>query len=509
MQIDFLEYILDSISEGISVTDMNDNIIYVNKSFCDLYGYTEDELVGKSISMLRTSSNDPNIVKEILPKTIKKGWQGRIFNKKKDGTEFLIELRTSIVTDNKNNSIALLGIAHDLTEDIQKEKILEAAENKYQKLFYNLKDAIFESTPEGRIIDINPSGVELFGCKSKEELLEVDLISQFYFNPDDRAKLKERLESKGFVKNYEIRIKNMIGKELFILETAFVEYDEKTNKKFYRGILRDITEEKRAEKRYNEYIHELAEANKKLHESQNDLKKLNASKDRLFSIIAHDLRSPFTSLIGLSQFLIEDIEDLTRSEIKDFSTKINEASKNIFTLLENLLQWSRIQTGRIEFDPEDFDLKQIVDNSINLLEGNAYTKEIQIINNIAHSTYVNADKQMISSVVQNLLSNAIKFTNNFGKIEFTSTDKDGFIEVNITDDGVGMTDNERKKLFNQNVIHTTKGTNNEPGTGLGLILCKDLIEKNGGKISVESEKNKGTTFLFTLPLSVMHPLHHT
>ncbi len=502
MQINFLEHILNSISEGISVTDMEDNIIYVNKSFCDIYGYSESELLNQNIAMLRSENNDLDLVKEILPKTIEKGWEGRLFNKRKDGTDFLISLKTSIVTDNFNKPIALIGIATDITEAIQQEKILEAAENKYQKLFYNLKDAIFESTPEGKIIDINPSGVELFGCSSKDELLNTDIIHQFYYNPEDRTRFKEILERKGFVKNYEIRIKNMRGKELFLLETAFIEYDEKNDKKFYRGILRDITEEKFAEKRYNEYIRELADANKRLHESQEELEKLNSSKDRLFSIIAHDLRSPFTSLMGLSQFLIEDIEDLTRKEIKEFSAKINESSKNIFTLLENLLQWSRIQTGRIEFEPEEFSLSETINRTINLLKGNAHSKDIIIENKVDPSLLVLADVYMISSVLQNLLSNAIKFSNYAGKIELSAEEKENMIAVSVKDNGIGMSESECGKIFKHDVIHTTKGTNNEPGTGLGLILCKDLIEKNGGKIKVKSEKEAGTTFTFTLPKPV-------
>lgn len=501
MQIDFLEHILNSITEGISVTDMSDNIVYVNKSFCEMYGYEEAELIGNNISILRSDKNDPQIVKEILPQTIQKGWEGNIYNQRKNGDYFLINLKTSIVTDHKNKPIALLGIANDLTDEIQKSLILKDAENKYQKLFYNLRDAIFESTPEGKIIDINPSGIELFGCSSKEELLNTDIVKQFYFNPEDRARFKEILERKGFVKNYEIRIRNLKGKELFLLETAFIEYDEFNDKKFYRGILRDITEEKRAEIRYNEYIHELADANRQLHDSQEELQKLNASKDRLFSIIAHDLRSPFTSLMGLSQFLIDDLEDLTDEEIRTFSKKINESSKNIFSLLENLLQWSRIQTDRLEYEVEDLRLSELVSRAITLLQGNAKNKDIKIINHIEDSLIAKADKNVISSVIQNLLSNAIKFTNLNGIIQFSALEKSDSIAVTITDNGIGMTHKEQEKLFKHEVIHTTKGTNNELGTGLGLILCKELIEKSGGSITVNSEKNKGTSFTFTLPKS--------
>lgn len=494
-----LQNTLNSINECISVTDMNDVIIYVNKAFVETYGYTEKELIGKSIYFLRPENTDQKNLKQVNKKTIEGGWQGEIYNKKKDGTVFLIHLRTGVVKDDEGSPIALVGIAEDLTEKIIARQELKEAEDKYHNLFWDLKDAVYESTPDGKFIDLNPSAMELFGIKSKEQISSSNIASTFYLNPEDREKFKTVLERVGYVSNYEIEIKNKRGEILTVLETASVVKDNEGNIKSYRGILRDITETKRQEDKFKQYIRDIAEANKRLYESEMELKKLNAAKDKLFSIIAHDLRSPFTSLIGLSDFLLEDIEDFSKDEIKTFVTKINDSARNVFKLLENLLQWSKLQTGGLEFSPVRFDMYTIVLEAINLLGNNAVQKSIKLINEMDKEAHVVADYNMVSSVVQNLISNAIKFSNADGYVKISGEYDDDYIYTKVEDSGIGMNNKDLLKLFRIDTHHTTLGTANEKGSGLGLVLCKELIEQNGGVISVNSEFGKGTTFIFSLP----------
>ncbi len=237
----------------------------------------------------------------------------------------------------------------------------------------------------------------------------------------------------------------------------------------------------------------------KISKSEADLKKLNTTKDKLFSILSHDLRSPFSSILGFSEMLYYETGDFDAAQIKEIAATIYETSRETFDLLDNLLEWSRSQTGSIIFEPENIHLKDMVNSTIGLLENSAKKKEIIISNEIAEQIYVFVDNNMINIVLRNLLSNAIKFTQQKGKIKITSRDIDDFIEITIADSGIGIKPEDIKKLFGIDIGFSTVGTDNEKGTGLGLILCKEFIEKNNGRIWVESELGKGSDFIFTLP----------
>ncbi|MFH1196759.1 MAG: HAMP domain-containing sensor histidine kinase [bacterium] len=244
---------------------------------------------------------------------------------------------------------------------------------------------------------------------------------------------------------------------------------------------------------------ELVQLNLKLEESETKLQETVASKDKFFSILAHDLKSPFTGLIGFTTMLVEDFDDFSRDELKEFLNNVNKSAKQTFALLENLLEWSRIQTGRMNFQPQNFDLAEVSETVTDLFSGNAAKKKITVNNLIEKSSVVNADTNMVNTLLRNLLSNAIKFTKPGGEIELNSESAEEYIKVSVKDSGVGMSPEDIDKLFRIDVHHTKRGTDNEKGTGLGLVLCEELVKKNGGKIWVESELNIGTTFSFTLP----------
>ena len=244
---------------------------------------------------------------------------------------------------------------------------------------------------------------------------------------------------------------------------------------------------------------QLEKVNRDLEEKSKTLERTVKTRDRFFSIVAHDLRSPFSGLKGLVEIIAEEGDELTEQEKKLFLTKLSRAVKEINMLLENLLDWSRLQSRRIEYSPEVFDLHTEITQTIFLLSQNAERKLIKLINKIPDGTFVLADRRMIHSVVQNLISNAIKFTYEKGKVEVTSQSLENVVIVNVIDEGIGIPDEFKDKLFEINKQTTSRGTNDEKGTGLGLLICKELIEINGGQISFISTENKGTTFTFTLP----------
>ncbi|MHB8907132.1 MAG: sensor histidine kinase, partial [Melioribacteraceae bacterium] len=246
---------------------------------------------------------------------------------------------------------------------------------------------------------------------------------------------------------------------------------------------------------------EYKKAEDSLKDSSEKLKVLNSTKDKFFSIIAHDLRSPFQSLLSSSELLATETESLSQEEIILFSKGLNDNLKNLYELLKNLLNWSLLQRNMLEYKPEDVDLFGLVDKIIEMLKQSALMKNISITNNIDEGTLVFADVNMVRSVFQNLLINAIKFTQSEGQVIVSAKEKGGFVEVCVQDSGMGIEPEKSSELFNFNTIYTTQGTDGEKGTGLGLPLCKEFVERNGGKIWVESEIGKGSKFTFTLPKS--------
>ncbi|MDP4172842.1 MAG: PAS domain S-box protein [Bacteroidota bacterium] len=232
------------------------------------------------------------------------------------------------------------------------------------------------------------------------------------------------------------------------------------------------------------------------------LKETNATKDRFFSFISHDLRSPFSSLLGFSELLIADYDDLSDQEVKRYLEIIGATSRNLYNLLNNLLQFTRFQTGRVQYCPKYVSLLELIERNVELIKGNIIKKELKLTNNIKEEIDLYIDEEMISSVIQNLLTNAIKFTPRKGEIKLSSKLDKGKneVEISVSDTGIGMDEQTISKLFRIEVIQTTSGTEKESGTGLGLLLTKEAVEKNNGKIYVESIPKEGTTFRFTLPL---------
>jgi signal transduction histidine kinase len=244
---------------------------------------------------------------------------------------------------------------------------------------------------------------------------------------------------------------------------------------------------------------ELEHAYAELSVTEIDLKKLNNTKDKFFSIIAHDLKNPFNALLGFSETLNLNYRELSRDQVFTYIGIINKSASRLYQLLENLLTWSKCQTGNIIYKPEQLNLKQLSEAEIITAVRDASGKNISLITDIDKSISVFADRASVSIVLRNLLNNAVKFTHRGGKIVVSAKEKADHVEVSVTDDGVGIGNSEQKKLFSLDYNITTPGTDDEKGTGLGLILCKEFIEKNGGQLNIISKPGEGSTFIFTLP----------
>ena len=237
-------------------------------------------------------------------------------------------------------------------------------------------------------------------------------------------------------------------------------------------------------------------ANKELKQSL----QLNSDKDLFISILAHDLRGPFNALLGLSELLSENIRQYNIDEIENLVNQIKNSAQNTYILLEDILMWVRTQTGKIPFEPQKLSFADICKDILEILQPSANTKNITINYSAIDEINVFADKDMLKTVLRNLISNAIKFTNKNGAININSVENSGNVTISVSDNGIGISQDNLAKLFDISKVLTTKGTAEETGTGLGLLLCKEFVEKHGGKIWVESEYGKGSDFKFTMPI---------
>lgn len=407
---------------------------------------------------------------------------------------------------------------HSTEEDKEKARLsIHNSEEKFRSIASTAKDAIIFLNSDNRISFWNTSATKIFGFTNEEaenkkihELIAPEPLKDYYkfgFNnqpsENNGSFLSKTFELQAIKKNGQI-----IPIELSLSPV------ELKGELCSCAIIRDISIRKESEEVMERLIQELQlskdiiekhsfdlmNLNQKLKKSEDELKQLNASKDKFFSIIAHDMKGLFQGLMAYAEILVADVETLTTEELKDYTNEIYDNSKNLLRLFENMLQWSRLQRGIIKYKPDVFELKQIIDLTASLFSVKAGSKQIELINNVQSDLFVLADINMVNTIIRNLISNSMKFTNPGGRITLSATlQNDSTVQVSIHDTGIGISEENIGELFNIEKYHSTPGTDNEKGTGLGLILCKELIEMNKGKIWAESKVGEGSTFYFTLP----------
>ncbi len=292
---------------------------------------------------------------------------------------------------------------------------------------------------------------------------------------------------KGFIEDFELTLKNRDGSNVPCALSSKIAFDSDGRPEKICGNIRDITRRKKTEQQMAKQAVELLE--------------LNATKDKFFSIIAHDLRGPFGAFLNLTRIMVEDIHDMSLSKIQQFATIMSKSALNIFEMLENLLEWSRMQRGLTAFEPVRLVLNTRIVEFLLVLTDSANNKNITIFYDVPEDLEVYADIDMIESTLRNLVSNAIKFTKSGGRVTIAATQTDHeSVVISVADTGIGMNKEIVKKLFRIDINVSRAGTDGESSSGLGLLLCKEFIEKHHGRIWVESEENKGSTFYFELPL---------
>jgi PAS domain S-box-containing protein len=397
---------------------------------------------------------------------------------------------------------------------------LQDERKQLRTLIDSMPDHIFIKDRESRFTVANKRVAHVLGTTSENiigktdfEFYSSDLAQSFY---DDEQTIMRT--GKPMI-NYEEPGHDEHGNRI-VFSTTKMPFKNKDGEVIgIVGICRDITQLKRIEKQFRKKSEDLQETNTLLEGRQKEillqseelaeqtqrllminaeLECLNRTKDKFFSIIAHDLRNPFNAIIGFSELLRNDFHEMDNKQKLNVLELINVSSQTAYNLLENLLQWARTQTDKIKFNPENFDLAEIVNSVFDLQGIIARKKGVKLKNEIAPKTLVHADKNMINTVLRNLISNAIKFSNPDGEIVITVNLTDEIVEVIVIDDGVGMSRESLGKLFRIDTYYSTSGTMGESGTGLGLIICKEFVEKNSGRIKAISAEGAGTTLSFTL-----------
>ena len=468
------------------LTRLSDNhILEVNNTFQQISGYMPQDIVGNSAEMFRFWVNPSDRTFVLNELAVKNEIKDKEYTfRKKNGEVFTGIFSSQIITIEEEK--CLLSSINDISERIKAEEELRESEAKFRSLFsrmsegFALHEIIYDAQHKPidyRILEVNQAFEKMVGIsetKAKGKLATevygttsapyLDIYGEVASSGNPQT---FRTYFEPFDKYYDI--------------TAFSPYSG-----FFATVFSDMTEQRHAE-----------EALKK---SEVELRELNATKDKFFSIIAHDLKSPFNSILGFSKLLGESIRTKDYDNVEQYASIIERSTQRTMDLLMNLLEWSRSQTGRMEYIPEYVEINYLLNDVLELLEQTAMQKAITIHKEQAPKTTVYVDRTLLSTVLRNLLSNAIKFTQPGGEIHLSTKKLGNMLEFCIRDNGIGMKNEDLKKLFRIEEGYSTKGTMNEQGTGLGLLLCKEFVEKNGGKIRVESELGKGSAFYFTMPL---------
>ena len=483
----------DLLPQIIFETDSEGKLTYINKQGLKILGFPADH----SIKDINTLDYHTLESKQRAAENMKLIIAGKATSEsntytliKRDGTTFdALVYSNAIIKENK--PVGLRGIIIDISERKRAEEELKASEKKFRELFEANSDGItiFRINPEtdglpSRIIDLNENAAKMLGYTKAEMLLMSPTELEIDASEDKINQRMFNLQTRGFT-DFEMNIRHKNGQVINAeVKVILINYN---NQPALMNIVRDITERKNNEIKLQKFALEL--------------KKQIAEKDKFFSVISHDLRSPLSGLMGLTEILVEGLPVMAQADTQKIARDIQVSTTNLYRLLGNLLEWSSMQRGITSYSPARLSLKPMVDETLQLTKEAVQRKNISVNNHVPETIVVLADKNMLGGILRNIVTNAVKFTPKSGTITIDAKPaSDKTVEISVNDTGIGMSRILLDNIFNLEINTNRKGIEGEPSTGLGLIICKDFIEKHGGKLRVESEEGKGSTFYFTLPV---------
>lgn len=463
--------ILENLAFGFFRLNHSGKLIYANRAFINLLEYNNIEELKSDLAINNALRLCLNPQRFLMNKEIENEFVWITKTKKKKTLKEFVQQ-----SNEGDGKLFIDRIVHDITEKIFLEKLIKDITSNDASILKAIPDFILVVSKNFEILENKNNIQNLF----KDLPCLQGLFLKEIFNEEIASHL-ENLVS-------EVIETNEMKSYEFVIDSNNKKYFEarivQRNHEEAIIILRDISREKIAEEQLKAFTEEL--------------KQSNATKDKFFSIIAHDLRTPLNGILNYAEILSTEYNDLSKEEVKEFADYMLEISRSTNNLLNNLLEWARIQNRKINFEPEKYNLYDVAEKVISMLKIVASNKNVEIENNIDRNLITIFDKNMINSILLNLTNNAIKFSFAGGKIELYSEEFDNQYKISIKDDGIGMTEEIASKLFDSNFEITTLGTAKEKGTGLGLILCKEFVKQHKGNIWVESKLNQGSTFSFTI-----------
>jgi len=479
--------LMNNISDHIYFKDLQSRFTRANLAHAIRFGLSHpDQIVGKcdfdffSHEHASDAYNDEQTIIEkgiTISKEEKETWPNK--------PDTWVSTIKAPLFDENGTIIGTFGISRDITEKKKTEQILIENEVRLRTIIENIGEGLAILSQRLEFVFANPMAEKIFGVR-KNGLLGHNIID-FVDRSFEQIIIEQFRNRKTSEKtSYEIDIIRPDEEKRSLLVSSVPRKDFNGKYVGFYEVFTDITERKK-----DEQI---------IREKNIELQQLNAQKDKLFSIIAHDLRSPFNSFLGLTELMEKELFNMSLLEVQTLATDLNNSATNIYNLLTNLLEWSRLQQGLIGLMPDVLNLSRIVEQSIGILSEVSKLKSIVINIDIPDDLTVLADPNMLQIILNNLLSNAIKFTPEKGNISISAKIIDNLAEILIADSGIGMDEERISHLFRIDINVSRPGTNGEPSTGLGLCLCKEFVEKQGGEIWVESEVGKGSKFYFTLPI---------
>ncbi len=468
-----------------------------------------DQCIYVSIESIIVQENDKNFIFCTL-KDI-----DQLKKAKKEIERFNNELEAKVHSRTKK-------LYQEITERKDIEKDLRISQERLHLSMWAGSIAWWDWDYKTNLVIASKGKYEMLGYEAPEKPVPLETWTN-RIHPDDYEEVMQIMLDHlyGKIPSYDViyRLKHNNGEWFYFWDRGkVIEWD--SNKKPVRlvGTVQNINDKKQLEielEKYKDNLeHLVSERTEELEQTnevlvkeisqrkaaETKLKELNATKDKFFSIVAHDLKNPFNTILTLSEMLKTNIAEIDKKEIAEYISNIYKSSKAGFDLLNNLLNWARTQTGRIKVNPLVFDIRDTILMVKDLTENQAKEKNLTIANNITEPTLVYADPNMIATILRNLISNAIKYSPEHTTIQIKATEKNSKRFISISDEGVGISEENQKHLFQIDKGYSTKGTNNETGTGLGLIICQEFINMNKGSISIKSEEQKGSTFTFSLPI---------
>ena len=399
--------------------------------------------------------------------------------------------------DEAGRTIGIIGISRDITKIKQAEEALKSSEAKFRSLFENVRDGVYQSTPEGKFLTVNPAFVRMFGYDSVDAVLQTSIDRDLYADPADRERFREALKEQGEVRGLEVRLKKKNGDEIIVLENSYAVRSDNGALLYFEGTVTDITSRKKAEERLTEQAELLRRQARELISAREAAVEASRLKSEFVANMSHEIRTPMNGIIGMTSLLIET--DLS-AEQREYAEVVRQSGEALLTVVNDILDFSKIEAGKLTMETLDFDMIAVVEGTIDLFAPRALEKGLELGSLIEGDVLrlVRGDPGRVRQVLSNLVGNAIKFTQSgeitVGVHVLEETEQSVKVRCAVSDTGIGLSEKESARLFQPFSQADGSTTRKYGGTGLGLAISKQLVQMMGGAIGVDSERGKGSTF---------------